>query len=298
MPVLASEFLQEDVVSKLNTIFINLYSKLFSKFTLLSIKDIDLFVIRKNLLNNFAGAWIFYTIFPKLPFIKPKFKNIAQFSPVIGFIIGLIQCFLFKFLIISSWPTITSAIICLVSGFFFTGGLHFDGLMDTFDGLYANKKRMFKAMKDSRVGSFGVLAMIACTLLQLASLIKIGNNLIYILPICLFWGRFSTLVYIEEFKYISYKSKTISHKKYWRGLKKEATASILFLALIIILYFSTSNSYQEIAKPLSLLFISIVCSFKVPRILGKKIGGFNGDSCGACVVLCETSLLLTHAIFY
>ena len=135
-------------------------------------------------------------------------------------------------------------------------------------------------------------------LIQLASIIKLENNLIYSLPISLFWGRFSTLIYIENFKYISYRSKTLSHKKYWRGLKKEAIISIIFLAIIISLNFSTSNSFQDIFKHLSLFFISILCSFKVPQVLGKKIGGFNGDSCGACIIICETTLLLTHAIFH
>tara|TARA_B100000212_G_scaffold261613_1_gene201493 strand:- start:516 stop:1433 length:918 start_codon:yes stop_codon:yes gene_type:complete len=297
LPILASEFLQRDVISKLNTIFINLYSKLLSKFTLLSIEDIDLCVIRKNLLNNFAGAWIFYTIFPELPFLKPKFKNIAQFSPALGLVIGLIQSLVFTLLTTYSWSPIASAIICLVSGYILTGGLHIDGLMDTFDGLYANKGRKLKAMKDSRVGSFGVLAMVAFSFLQLAAIIQLENNLIYSLPICLFWGRFSTLIYIEKFKYISYKSKTISHKKYWRGLNKESTISILLLAIIIILNFSTSNSYQDIIKNLSLFFISMFCAFQVPKILGKKLGGFNGDSCGACIILCETILLLIYSIF-
>ena len=230
--------------------------------------------------------------------MKPKFKNIAQFSPFLGLIIGFIQCLIFKVLIIYSWSPVASAIICLVSGYILTGGLHIDGLMDTFDGIYANKKKKLKAMKDSRVGSFGVLAMLIFGFIQLASIIQLENSLIYSLPICLFWGRFSTLIYIEKFKYISYKSKTLSHKKYWRGLKKEAIISIIFLAIIISLDFSKSNSYQDIFKHLSLFFISIVCSFKVPQVLGKKIGGFNGDSCGACIIICETTLLLTHAIFH
>jgi len=230
--------------------------------------------------------------------LKPRFQNIAQFSPALGLIIGLIQCLIFKLLIINAWSQVASAIICLVSGYILTGGLHIDGLMDTFDGIYANKKKKLKAMKDSRVGSFGVLAMIIFGGIQLASIIKLGNNLIYSLPICLFWGRFSTLIYIEKFKYISYKSKTLSHKKYWRGLKKESLISVLFLVIIITLNFSTSNSYQDIFKHLSLFFMSIACSFKIPQILGTKIGGFNGDTCGACIIICETTLLLTHAIFH
>ena len=230
--------------------------------------------------------------------MKPRFRNIAQFSPALGLIIGLIQCLIFQLLIINAWSPVASAIICLVSGYILTGGLHIDGLMDTFDGIYANKKKKLKAMKDSRVGSFGVLAMIIFGGIQLASIIKLGNNLIYSLPICLFWGRFSTLIYIEKFKYISYKSKTLSHKKYWRGLKKESLISVLFLVIIITLNFSTSNSYQDIFKHLSLFFMSIACSFKIPQILGTKIGGFNGDTCGACIIMCETTLLLTYAIFH
>jgi len=140
--------------------------------------------------------------------------------------------------------------------------------------------------------------LITFSLIQLASIIELKNNLIFSLPICLFWGRFSTLIYIEKFKYISYKSKTLSHKKYWRGLKQEAIISILFLVIIIILNFLISNSYKDIIKNVSLLFISIVCSFQIPQILGKKLGGFNGDSCGACIIICETILLLTHAIFH
>ncbi len=215
-----------------------------------------------------------------------------------GLIIGLIQCLILKLLIINSWPPISGAIICLVSGYVITGGLHIDGLMDTFDGIYAGKKRMFKAMKDSRVGSFGVLAMLTFSFIQLASIIKIHTNLIHILPICLFWGRFSSLIYIEKFNYINYKSKTISHKKYWRGLKKEAKISILFLVLIIILDISTSNNVYEITQHLFLFVIGLFCSFQIPKFLGKKIGGFNGDSCGACIVITETILLLTHAIFH
>ncbi len=215
-----------------------------------------------------------------------------------GLIIGSIQCLIFNLLIINSWSPIASAIICLVSGYILTGGLHIDGLMDTFDGIYANKKRKLKAMKDSRVGSFGVLAMITFSFIQLASIIQLEKSLIYSLPICLFWGRFSTLIYIEKFKYISYKSKTLSHKKYWRGFKKEAFISVLFLAIIIVLNFSTSSSNNDIIKNLSILFISIFCSIQIPQILGRKLGGFNGDSCGACIIICETTLLLTHAIFH
>jgi len=98
----------------------------------------------------------------------------------------------------------------LASGYLITGGLHLDGLMDTFDGIFAGKKRRLKAMKDSKVGSFGVQALVFITLIQIACILKIQNQIIFVLPICLFWGRFSNLFFIEKFEYISYKKKSFS----------------------------------------------------------------------------------------
>ena len=168
--------------------------------------------------------------------------------------------------------------------------------MDTFDGLFASKKKRLKAMKDSQVGSFGVQSFIFITLIQIACILKIQNQIIMVLPISLFWGRFSNLFFIEKFKYISYKKKSISHKKFWNGFKKESLVSIIFLLVFITSQFFSISSQAILVKFLFLVLIGIICSYYVPNILGNKIGGFNGDACGASVILVETSMLFIHAI--
>ena len=206
-----------------------------------------------------AGSWIFYTTFPKIPLINPEFKNIAQFAPPLGFLIGTIQSYIFLFLTTNSWSIYASALICLASGYLITGGLHIDGLMDTFDGIFAGKKKRLKAMKDSKVGAFGVQALVFITLIQIACILKIQNLIIFVLPICLFWGRFSNLFFIEKFKYISYKKKTVSHKKFWNGLKKESLISIIFL-LIFIAYQLVSITSQSILIKFSISLILCILS--------------------------------------
>jgi len=243
-----------------------------------------------------AGSWIFYTTFPKIPFIKPEFKNIAQFAPPLGFFIGTIQSYIFLFLRTNSWSIFSSALICLASGYLITGGLHLDGLMDTFDGIFAGKKKRLKAMKDSKVGSFGVQSLFFITLIQIASILKIQNLIIFVLPICLFWGRFSNLFFIEKFKYMSYKKKSISHKKFWNGFKKESFISIIFLLSFIAYQLAKITSQAILIKFFILILIGIFLSYLIPNILGNKIGGFNGDACGASVVLVETAMLFMHAI--
>jgi len=243
-----------------------------------------------------AGSWIFYTTFPKIPLIKPEFKNIAQFAPLLGFFIGTIQSIIFIFLKASSWSIYASVLICLASGYLITGGLHLDGLMDTFDGIFAGKKKRLKAMKDSKVGSFGVQSLVFITLIQIGCILKIQNQIIIVLPICLFWGRFSNLFFIEKFKYLSYKKKSISHKKFWNGFKKESLISIIFLCIFIAYQLFSISSQAILIKFLILILIGIFLSYFIPNILGNIIGGFNGDSCGASVVLVETAMLFMYAI--
>ena len=253
-------------------------------------------LIKKNFLNDLAGAWIFFTIFPKLPLIHARFKNITQYAPFIGLFIGYIQSLIFIILKNNSWPIFASASICITSGFLITGGLHIDGLMDTFDGLYAGKDKFIKAMKDSRVGAFGVQSIILIVLIQLASLMKIDEEIFHVLPICLFWGRFSTLIYIDKFKYFNYKRRSFSHQKYWRGLRKESSISIFILILLASSNLIVSDSYIIFFKKLLLLFIGLLCIWIIPILLGNKTGGVNGDTCGASVVLTETIMLFIYAI--
>ena len=253
-------------------------------------------LIKIKFLNDFAGAWIFFTIFPKLPLIIPRFKHITQYAPLLGIFIGYLQSLIFISLRNNSWPTFASASLCIASGFLITGGLHIDGLMDTFDGLYAGKDKFIKAMKDSRVGAFGVQAVILITLIQLASLIKIEDKIFHILPICLFWGRLSTLIYIDKYKYFYYKRKSFSHQKYWRGLKKESRLSLLILILLGSFNLIYSDTYLIALKRLLLLLIGFLCAFYLPILLGNKTGGVNGDTCGASIVLTETIMLFIYAI--
>ena len=213
-----------------------------------------------------------------MPFISPKFKNIAQFAPILGFFIGLIQSLIYQILRSNSWSVFASVPICMASGYLMTGGLHIDGLMDTFDGIYAGKNKCLRAMKDSRVGAFGVQSLFFITLIQIACLLKIHSQIIFTLPLCLFWGRFSTLIFIDKFKYITLETKSISHKKYWNGFRKESLVSIIFIFIFIIISLISYKSTTSIIENLFLLLIGLFVSYKIPKILGWKIGGFNGDA--------------------
>ena len=84
-----------------------------------------------------------------------------------GLIIGLILAILYG--VLSPFiPIMPLMLIIVVAEFLITGGLHADGLMDTSDGLFSGRERERKLeiMKDSRIGSFGVVAFVFVTLLK------------------------------------------------------------------------------------------------------------------------------------
>jgi len=86
---------------------------------------------------------------------------------VIGGLLTLLYIILSPFI-----GTLLLAVILVLAEVLLTGGLHLDGLSDTFDGLYSNrdKERVLEIMKDSRIGANGALAMMSWLLLKIALL--------------------------------------------------------------------------------------------------------------------------------
>ena len=72
---------------------------------------------------------------------------------------------------------------------------------------------------------------------------------------------------------------------------------MIFIIIFTLGRFMIYKSDLIFIKELLLLLIAIFISFLIPNILGKKIGGFNGDLCGASVVIVETVMLFIYAIF-
>lgn len=72
-------------------------------------------------------------------------------------------------------PVGAAAAVALAIGALVTGALHEDGLSDTFDGLFGGwtRERRLEIMKDSRVGSYGVLALLLVTLARWSALVAL-----------------------------------------------------------------------------------------------------------------------------
>jgi adenosylcobinamide-GDP ribazoletransferase len=115
------------------------------QFTLLLVAIQFLTRLPTPALRGFETAWI---------------SRSARYFPLVGELVGAIcaAVFLGASLV---WPPWVAALLAVAAGVLITGGFHEDGLADTADGLGGGQDpaRRLEIMKDSRVGTYGVLAL-------------------------------------------------------------------------------------------------------------------------------------------
>ncbi len=99
----------------------------------------------------------------------------ARYFPLIGQFVGAVGAIV---LLLASqfWPGWIAVLLALLTALLLTGALHEDGLADTADGLGGGRDAAHRLaiMKDSRVGTYGVLALGFCTALKLVSLASLS----------------------------------------------------------------------------------------------------------------------------
>ncbi|KAJ55193.1 hypothetical protein ACMU_15670 [Actibacterium mucosum KCTC 23349] len=92
----------------------------------------------------------------------PSMADSRWAFPLAGAVVGAISALVFWLAGVLGLGPFAVALLAIGAGVLATGGLHEDGLADLADGLGggATKDRKLEIMRDSRIGSYGVLALI------------------------------------------------------------------------------------------------------------------------------------------
>ncbi|MCA8878423.1 MAG: adenosylcobinamide-GDP ribazoletransferase [Rhodobacteraceae bacterium] len=98
--------------------------------------------------------------------------------PLVGAAVGAIQAGALTVAVAAGLGAGPAAALALATGVLVTGALHEDGLADTADGLWGgwDAARRLEIMKDSRIGSYGVLALVLAALLIWSALTAIAAS--------------------------------------------------------------------------------------------------------------------------
>ena len=118
-------------------------------------------------MKNFLSAVQFITILPfggRAGFQPPE---MIPYFPIVGLLVGLLVCAL-DTVALRLWSEPVAAVLDVLWLAILTGALHLDGLGDTADGLFGHhsREKALTIMKDSRVGSMGVVAIVLNLMLK------------------------------------------------------------------------------------------------------------------------------------
>ena len=170
---------------------------------------------------------------------------------------------------------------------FLTGGTLADGLMDSSDGLFSgrSKERCLEIMKDSLIGSFGMLSILIFVLVETLSLGSADAPLYLVLMAMPTLGRLNMVISICEYPYARPYGMGKAFAAY---REKYALEKAFVLALLPALFFGWTY--------LLLAGAAIVLGLQLNRWIVKKIGGTTGDTYGFVTELTEAFLALLFVI--
>ncbi|WP_312145942.1 adenosylcobinamide-GDP ribazoletransferase [Brevundimonas sp.] len=112
---------------------------------------------------------------PQLAGFQPQWiQRSARYYPLVGQIVGGLAA-LVLYGAAQIWSPWIAALLGVAAGVVLTGGFHEDGLADTADGLGGGqtRARRLEIMKDSRLGSYGALALGLTLALRVAALVMV-----------------------------------------------------------------------------------------------------------------------------
>ncbi|MDO5624879.1 MAG: adenosylcobinamide-GDP ribazoletransferase [Pseudomonadota bacterium] len=222
--------------------------------------------------------------------------------PGVGWVVGAAAATVMALALAALPPgplgALVAALLATAATAWLTGAFHEDGLADTADGLggSASKERALAIMKDSRIGSYGTVALGLALGLKVALLALIAQQGTWPVAAALLAGhvlsRLAPLVVMRSLPYVSdaaqAKAKPMAEAVTGMGFRIGCVWSIPALALV----WQTQGALYLIVFLLT-WGVALACML---RLLRRRLNGFTGDTLGATQQVCELALYLALAL--
>ena len=237
----------------------------------------------------FFTALMFYTQIPCPKWVNhdPEYmKETARYFSLIGWIVGAVGAAVF-WISNQLFSIEISLVLSMASTIRITGAFHEDGLADVCDGFGGGwtKEKILLIMKDSRLGTFGVLGLVLIISLKFLSLSSIHSEWI---PFAILAGHvLSRTITARMLARGNYVQNNNNAKAGSAAIKLSSTSLItnFILGFSVLLFF---NSWYVIIVIIP-MFIAETIMY---RFYNKWIGGYNGDCAGTVQQIAEVLFYL------
>jgi adenosylcobinamide-GDP ribazoletransferase len=239
--------------------------------------------------SGFFAALQFLTVFPRpacIAYRSDETGRAAVYFPVVGLLLGFILALANAALEPLAGAALSSvALVALLA--LMTGGLHLDGLADTFDGLGAGGggERMLEIMQDSRTGAFGVSAIVLLCLFKIHALELIEVERWRALLNAPLLGRWAMVL-------LGYQAQAAKS-----GLGSAFVAQLNTTHVVCATLLAAGFS-AAIARGRGLLIMLGLAIFVIVArsYFQRRLGGITGDTLGAVGELSEALVLVFYAL--
>lgn len=236
--------------------------------------------------------------FTRLPFRRTTdipseyFKRVVPCWPLTGWFTS--GCSAAVLTVAALWlPANIALLLAMATRLLLTGCLHEDGLADFLDGFGggADREHTLAIMKDSHIGTYGVVGLILYFLLYYFLLESLPVE--YAACAILAGDPFSKMVsgmIVNRLPYARTAEESKAKSVYTPMNGKEYLYTFLF-GSIPLLWLPDIYFAGAVLFPLITLLI-------LTSLMKRKTGGYTGDCCGATFLLCELSFYLAFALIY
>lgn len=188
-------------------------------------------------------------------------------------------------------PYLVVVITAMAVRLLMTGALHEDGLADFMDGFGGggrDRQRILDIMKDSRIGTYGVLGLVFYELLLGTTLYSLTPELAALVVFAA--DPYSKMVTSQLILMLPYarkeeeaKSKTVYRKMEWKAGVSLAVQGLLPMAAFLYL---TRLPWTMI------IFMPCLVMYFLYLLIRQRLQGYTGDCCGAVCLLVELTVYL------
>lgn len=262
---------------------------------------------RRNLTQFIKHEWILLLVavqfLTRIP--VPSFKHYdpqwlhqsSRHFPAVGLLVGLLCAGVFWLGSLLFTPLV-AAVLSTAFGIKLTGAFHEDGLADSCDGLGGGltRERTLTIMKDSRLGTYGVLGLVSALLLKISLLASMPLTMAVLALII--GHTASRLLCISLLSLLPYGGE-IEHAKA-KPMAQQLTpiqglysSGWLILAIILVaLIFPNTMQQIGLAQWLLAMVLALIATDYMRRLLRRRLDGYTGDGLGATQQLSEIAIYI------
>lgn len=242
--------------------------------------------------NILLNALMYYSRIPvpkNLDCTEETLSKAFRYFPLVGIVVGSIGagCLLLA----DSVAPVSISVLCVIAVMILlTGAIHEDGLADFFDGFGGgtSKESILRIMKDSHIGTYGVIALIMMLALRFITLTEIPlTKLPFVLIAASAASRVFPILLVKSSSYARQGQSKAQHTRngidtlsFVIAIMSGVLPSLLLNYRFVLLYFLFSGLFFMAYR----------------HYLHRKIGGFTGDTLGALQQFTELFFYLLFII--